>query len=74
MPVRLPHLPAEPSCAQPYFGLGVNSAFEDVAVLGEELDAQSDLGTALSRYSTRRAAEARVLVQMSRSFDLGGIR
>ena len=74
MPVRLPHLPADPSRAQPYFGLGVNSAFEDVAVLGEELDAQSDLGTALSRYSTRRAAEARVLVQMSRSFDLGGIR
>jgi kynurenine 3-monooxygenase len=59
---------------KPYFGLGVNSAFEDVAVLAEELDARESLGAALERYSARRAAEARVLVQMSRTFDLGGLR
>ena len=57
---------------KPYFGLGVNSAFEDVAVLADELDKQADLGSALKAYSDRRAAEARVLVQLSRSFDRSG--
>eukprot|EP00908_Phaeocystis_cordata_P022341 Transcript_4762.p1 GENE.Transcript_4762~~Transcript_4762.p1 ORF type:complete len:515 (-),score=176.67 Transcript_4762:94-1638(-) len=57
---------------KPYFGLGVNAAFEDVAVLGEELDTQRSLGRALRRYSRRRAAEARVLVSLSRSFDRSG--
>ena len=38
------------------------------------LDAKPDLGTALRGYSKARAAQARVLVQISRSFDLGGWR
>ena len=59
---------------KPYFGLGVNSAFEDVAVLLEELDQQEELSTALKKYSNRRSAEARILVQMSRSFDRAGFR
>jgi len=59
---------------KPYFGLGVNSAFEDVAVLGEVLDTKPTLARALRSYSTRRAAEARVLVEMSRSFDSSGLR
>jgi len=59
---------------KPYFGLGVNSAFEDVAVLTQELDSQPTLELALAQYSRRRAAEARVLVELSRSFDRGGLR
>ena len=41
-------------------------------MLGEELDTQRSLGRALRRYSRRRAAEARVLVSLSRSFDRSG--
>lgn len=59
---------------KPYFGLGVNSAFEDVAVLAHELDKQPTLDKALRRFSARRAPEARVLVQLSRSFDFRGLR
>ena len=46
---------------KPYFGLGVNSAFEDVAVLSEELDRQATAARALRRYSARRVAEVRML-------------
>ena len=58
---------------KPYFGLGVNSAFEDVKALGDALDAQPTVGGALSAYSAARAPEARCLVEISRSFDRGGL-
>lgn len=58
---------------KPYFGLGVNAAFEDVAALGAALDEQPSLEKALKAYSRKRAAEARVLVELSRSFDRSGV-
>ena len=62
---------------KPYFGMGVNSAFEDVSVLqgcledvknpevagGEELDA------ALQAFSDKHKKNAKALVTMQRSFD-----
>lgn len=61
---------------KPYFGLGVNSAFEDVCVLNEELDrcekAPNGVWTAaLAAFSKRRAEDAEALVRISRQFDGG---
>jgi len=57
---------------KPYFGLGVNSAFEDIAVLEESLREHSnDLGSALKAYSISRANEAKALVEVSQHFDKG---
>ena len=57
---------------KPYFGLGVNSAWEDVKVLVEALDdANGDTSVALPHYSKKRAADAKALVDLSRSFDGG---
>ena len=57
---------------KPYFGLGVNSAWEDVKVLVEALDdADGDTSVALPQYSKKRAADAKALVDLSRSFDGG---
>ena len=58
---------------KPYFGLGVNSAFEDVAALADALDEETTLGGATAAFSAKRAAEARVLVELSRSFDRRGL-
>mmetsp|Transcript_7266 Transcript_7266/g.19024 ORF Transcript_7266/g.19024 Transcript_7266/m.19024 type:complete len:587 (-) Transcript_7266:214-1974(-) len=58
---------------KPYFGLGVNAAFEDVEVLDACLDQQTTIGSALAAYSEQRSPEARVLTQISRSFDRGGV-
>eukprot|EP00597_Dinobryon_sp_UTEXLB2267_P018996 CAMPEP_0201111828 /NCGR_PEP_ID=MMETSP0812-20130820/76548_1 /ASSEMBLY_ACC=CAM_ASM_000668 /TAXON_ID=98059 /ORGANISM="Dinobryon sp., Strain UTEXLB2267" /LENGTH=478 /DNA_ID=CAMNT_0047374993 /DNA_START=108 /DNA_END=1540 /DNA_ORIENTATION=- len=55
---------------KPFFGLGVNSAFEDVAALGLALNRTNGLlAPALAEYSLLRAKEARALVQLSRVFD-----
>ena len=59
---------------KPNFGLGVNAAFEDVAALGAALDAAPSVGAALRAFSRKRAAEARVLVSLSRSLDRSGVR
>uniref|UniRef100_A0A6U4L0R6 FAD-binding domain-containing protein n=1 Tax=Phaeomonas parva TaxID=124430 RepID=A0A6U4L0R6_9STRA len=60
---------------KPYFGMGANSAFEDVAVLGRYLDehgdAVRDLPAALTSFSDDRAGEAKALVRMSRFLDGG---
>ena len=58
---------------KPYFGLGVNAAFEDVAALDRCLDDAPSMGAALAAFSRQRAPEARVLTQISRSFDRGGM-
>jgi 2-polyprenyl-6-methoxyphenol hydroxylase-like FAD-dependent oxidoreductase len=58
---------------KPYFGLGVNAAFEDVAALDRCLDEAPSMGAALAAFSRQRAPEARVLTQISRSFDRGGV-
>ena len=64
---------------KPYFGLGVNSALEDVCVLDACLDeiaagdATGDVSwtSALPLFSARRAADAKALVDISRGFDGG---
>ena len=57
---------------KPYFGLGVNSAFEDVAGLSQAIDTSDALHDALNTYSKSRGPEARALVELSRSFDRSG--
>jgi len=42
--------------------------------LNTALDGSADLGSALRSFSRARAPEARVLVELSRSFDYGGFR
>jgi len=55
---------------KPFFGLGLNSGFEDVAVLDACLEeAEGDPAKALPLYSQRRAPEARCLVECQRRFD-----
>jgi 2-polyprenyl-6-methoxyphenol hydroxylase-like FAD-dependent oxidoreductase len=58
---------------KPYFGLGANSALEDVLVLSDVLDAKgTDLGDAAREYSKRRAKDAETLVRLSRELDRPG--
>ena len=57
---------------KPYFGLGVNSAWEDIRVLIDALDkADGDTNVAFPEYTKKRAADAKSLVTLSRSFDGG---
>lgn len=62
---------------KPYFGMGANSAFEDVIVLRDALDgaaaAGAPLGAALPAFSDARAADARTLVRLSRDLDRPGV-
>jgi kynurenine 3-monooxygenase len=58
---------------KPYFGLGVNAAFEDVDALGRALDTSDTAAEALKAFSRERAPEAQALVQLSRSFDRSGL-
>jgi hypothetical protein len=58
---------------KPYFGLGANSALEDVSVLSDVLDnLGEDYGTVTREYSNRRAKEAKTLVRLSRELDRPG--
>ncbi|CAM9651356.1 unnamed protein product, partial [Phaeothamnion confervicola] len=62
---------------KPYFGLGANSALEDVTVLEDCLletgfKLAGGLYKALALYSRRRSKEAKALVQMSRTCDNTG--
>ena len=57
---------------KPYFGMGVNSAFEDVLYLEQALDkAHNDTRLAVKLFSAQRAPDARALVEMSRALDGG---
>ncbi|CAM9907415.1 unnamed protein product [Ectocarpus fasciculatus] len=59
---------------KPYFGLGVNTAFEDCIALDSCLEETGDdLAAALPLYSRRRAPEAKDLVELSRGFDRTGV-
>lgn len=58
---------------KPYFGMGVNSAFEDVMALQRCIkEADHRLAEALEQYSKSHAPNAQSLVRMSRRFDTGG--
>lgn len=57
---------------KPYFGLGANSALEDVVALRDALDENEDGKSALAAYSKSRSPEAKALVQISRSLDRPG--
>eukprot|EP00752_Nemacystus_decipiens_P008568 g7652.t1 len=60
---------------KPYFGLGVNTAFEDCVALDSCLEETGDdLKAALPLYSRRRAPEAKDLVELSRGFDRTGVK
>jgi 2-polyprenyl-6-methoxyphenol hydroxylase-like FAD-dependent oxidoreductase len=57
---------------KPYFGQGVNSAFEDVAVLEKALnETGDDAAAAVQRYTEKRAKDAEALVVLSHSLDGG---
>lgn len=57
---------------KPFFGLGVNSAFEDVLALDAALNKTcDDVPRALVEYSRKRGREAKELVRMSRQLDGG---
>lgn len=57
---------------KPYFGLGVNTAFEDVLALNNALEENADrLEEALSDFSKARGVEARNMVQISHRLDGG---
>uniref|UniRef100_A0A7S3XVC1 FAD-binding domain-containing protein n=1 Tax=Heterosigma akashiwo TaxID=2829 RepID=A0A7S3XVC1_HETAK len=57
---------------KPYFGLGLNSAFEDISYLDDCLnEANDDMEAALEAYSQKRAKNAEVLVKISHSLDGG---
>jgi kynurenine 3-monooxygenase len=58
---------------KPYFGLGANSALEDVLVLSDVFDeAGADFGAVARLYSKKRAKEAKSLVRLSRELDRPG--
>ncbi len=66
-------------CVKPYFGMGVNSAFEDVSVLegclegvDPEGSGRAELNAALEAFSEKHKGNAKALVTMQRSFDRKG--
>lgn len=57
---------------KPYFGLGANTALEDVSALSDAFDESSSLIEALQLFSKKRAGESKAIVQMSRELDRPG--
>jgi kynurenine 3-monooxygenase len=64
---------------KPYFGLGANSALEDVKILSDVIDSipggiDTDTTTAkvLTEYTKRRAMDSKTLVRLSRELDRPG--
>mmetsp|Transcript_24202 Transcript_24202/g.36291 ORF Transcript_24202/g.36291 Transcript_24202/m.36291 type:complete len:358 (-) Transcript_24202:54-1127(-) len=58
---------------KPYFGLGANSALEDVSVLGDVLKETPNTSSAVQEFTKRRAKESEVLVKISRGLDRPGL-
>jgi 2-polyprenyl-6-methoxyphenol hydroxylase-like FAD-dependent oxidoreductase len=57
---------------KPFFGLGANSAFEDVVYLNTSLAAKRDLiPEALQEYSKTRGPDARAVVEIAKRLDGG---
>jgi len=57
---------------KPYFGLGANSALEDVMFLEQALENTSTIPEAVRYFSADRAEESKILVQVSRKLDRPG--
>lgn len=57
---------------KPYFGLGANSALEDVKILSNCIDETSDMKAAVHEFSKRRARDSMKLVTISRELDRPG--
>lgn len=59
---------------KPYFGLGANTALQDVSVLSDAFDESSPsrVMEALALFSKKRAGESKAIVQMSRELDRPG--
>lgn len=58
---------------KPYFGLGANSALEDVKILSTAIDSSNgDLTQAVQIFSDKRAGESKALVKISRELDRPG--
>lgn len=60
---------------KPYFGLGLNSALEDVEILDNCLEEKhNDPSKAIVAFSDARAKDSQNLVEVSRKFDGGFVR
>lgn len=58
---------------KPYYGLGANSAMEDVVVLSDCLDETKDnVSKAISLFSEKRASDSEAMVSISRNMDRPG--
>jgi len=57
---------------KPYFGLGANSALDDVTVFDECIESTSSIEDAVHLYSKKRTPEAEALVKISRELDRPG--
>jgi hypothetical protein len=57
---------------KPYFGLGANSALEDVVVLEEAINETKSIPEAVHLFSKKRAKESESLVKISRELDRPG--
>ena len=57
---------------KPYYGLGANTALEDVSELADSLESTSTLKDAAHLFSDKRAGEANALVTISRNMDRPG--
>lgn len=58
---------------KPYFGLGANSALEDVSIFSDCIDdANNDMVKAIHEFSERRAKDSETLVRISRDLDRPG--
>lgn len=59
---------------KPYFGLGANSALEDVAIFSDCIDdANNNMAEAVHEFSKRRAKDSETLVRISRDLDRPGV-
>eukprot|EP00536_Pseudo-nitzschia_multiseries_P008069 jgi/Psemu1/240857/estExt_Genewise1.C_1980068 len=57
---------------KPYFGLGANSALEDVSIFSDCIDDSDNMAAAVHEFSRRRAMDSETLVRISRDLDRPG--
>ena len=57
---------------KPYFGLGANSALEDVKILEDAIDETESIPEAVHLFSKKRGKESESLVKLSRELDRPG--